>query len=112
MEKTMKTPGQMVELRFAWRSLEGPRVVAHFQAVVEREDPVMRRVFCRLVALKGIQIPPGVKDPLLTPESLRALEKKRVKVPQEALEGLILPLKRETLTGSLWIPYFESSFND
>jgi hypothetical protein len=29
-----------------------------------------------------------------------------VKVPEEALHGLILPLKRETLTGGLRIPYF------
>ncbi|MFN3928020.1 MAG: hypothetical protein ACK4OK_00080, partial [Thermoflexus sp.] len=66
-----------------------------------------RRVFCRLVALLEAQIPPGVEDPLLTPEALQGLEGKRVWVPEEALEGLILPLQRETLTGGLRIPYFQ-----
>lgn len=67
----------------------------------------MRRAFCRLVALLEVEIPPGVEDPVLTSELLKALEGKRVRVPEEALQGLTLPLKRETLTGGLRIPYFE-----
>lgn len=102
----METSERMVELQFSWRSLQGPRVIARFRAAIEGEDPVMRRVFCRLVALLETRIPPGVEDPLLSPESLRGLEGKRVQVPEEALEGLVLPLKRETLTGGLRIPYF------
>ncbi len=102
----METPERIVELQFSWRSIQGPRVAARFRAVVEEEDPVMRRVFCRLVTLLEVQIPPGVEDPVLTRERLQALEGKRVKVPEEALQGLTLPLKRETLTGGLRIPYF------
>lgn len=103
----METSERMVELRFAWRSVQGPVVTARFQAWVEGEDAAMRRVFCRLGKLLEVQAPPGVADPLLTPERLQALEGKRVKVPEEALAGLTLPLKRETLTGGLRIPYFE-----
>ncbi len=82
-------------------------MTARFRAVIEGEDPAMRRFLCRLVALLEVQIPPGVEDPLLTPERLRGLEGKRVRVPEEALAGLTLPLKRETLTGGLRVPYFE-----
>ncbi|MCS7350183.1 MAG: hypothetical protein RMM10_01525 [Anaerolineae bacterium] len=81
-------------------------MAARFQAVIEGEDPVMRQVLCRLLTLLEVQIPPGVEDPVLTPERLQTLEGKRVKVPEEALQGLTLPLKRETLTGGLRIPYF------
>jgi hypothetical protein len=102
----MESSGKEVEIRFAWRSVQGPPVVARFRAAVEGEDPAMRRVLCRLMALEEVQTPPGVEDPLLRPEGLRTLEGKRVKVPEEALYGLILPLKRETLTGGLRIPYF------
>lgn len=102
----MGTSEPVVELRFAWRSVHGSYVTARFQAVVEGEDPVMRQLFCRLVTLLEVQIPEGLEDPLLTEEHLRALEGKRVKVPEEALHGRTLPLKRETLTGGLRIPYF------
>lgn len=102
----MEASERTVELRFAWRSIQGPRVTARFRALVEGEDPGMRRVFCRLVMLLEVQVPPGVDDPALTPDRLRALEGKQVKVPEEALQGLTLPLKRETLTGGLRIPYF------
>ncbi|WP_322801963.1 hypothetical protein [Thermoflexus sp.] len=103
----METPKPIVELRFAWRSVHGSYVTARFQAVVEGEDPIMRRFFCRLVTLREVQVPEGLDDPLLTEERLRALEGKRVKVPEEALHGRTLTLKRETLTGGLRIPYFQ-----
>ncbi|GBD08340.1 hypothetical protein HRbin22_00574 [Candidatus Thermoflexus japonica] len=103
----MGTSGPVVELRFAWRSVHGSYVTARFQAVIEGEDPVMRQFFCRLVTLLEVQIPEGLEDPVLTADRLRALEGKQVKVPEEALYGRTLSLKRETLTGGLRIPYFK-----
>ncbi|MER3467879.1 MAG: hypothetical protein C4312_04810 [Thermoflexus sp.] len=97
---------ETVEIQFAWRSVQGPQVTARFQAQVEGYEPDARQVHCRLLTLLEVRTPPGVADPLLTAERLRALEGKRVWVPEEALYGLILPLKRETLTGGLRIPYF------
>nr|BAL56894.1 hypothetical protein HGMM_F45C08C05 [uncultured prokaryote] len=67
----------------------------------------MRQFFCRLVTLLEVQIPEGLEDPVLTADRLRALEGKQVKVPEEALYGRTLSLKRETLTGGLRIPYFK-----
>ena len=117
-------PSEFVNLHFAWSPPSG-RVKAAYRAEVIEYQAEGDRYVCRLVELiaierGGARVPQGgfTRDAGLehvqksrpgeevSDDILRGLIGKRVRVPGEALSGMVLPLKMATLTGGLARPYF------
>ena len=90
-------------IRFVWTGASG-RVQAVYRAEVLRYEVAGDRVACRLVAL--ISVDRNQPDEAVSDDALRSLIGKCVRVPREALNGSLLPLKVTTLTGGLARPYF------
>ena len=90
-------------LRFGWSPSSG-RVKATYRAEVIAHIVESERYLCRLVEMTGVERR-GASDEV-DDGVLRALIGKYVRVPREALDGLVLPLKMATLTETLVHPYF------
>jgi hypothetical protein len=88
------------DLRCAWQSKSGSRLLATFRAEVLGKDESGRdRILVRLGQLIESSWQ-GEPDESLLPY-LSALTGKRACVAPQALEGLRLPLKLATLTGQM-----------
>jgi hypothetical protein len=90
-------------LRFGW-SPDAGRVRATYRAEVLAHLVESERVVCRLIELTGVERW-GAND-AVNDQVLRGLIGKQVRVPREALDGLVLPLKMSTLTETRANPYF------
>ncbi|HET7089919.1 MAG TPA: hypothetical protein VFL17_14880 [Anaerolineae bacterium] len=90
-------------IRFAWSAASGP-VRATYRIDVLRYEPGGDRYVCRLVEL--VSVDRMQPDEAVSDDTLRSLTGKCVRVPREALNGSILPLKMTTLTGDLARSYF------
>jgi hypothetical protein len=91
------------DVHFSWSPSTG-RVKATYRAEIERHEPEGNRYLCKLIELvetSGLQ-----SGSELTLEILHGLVGKHLRVPQPALDGVVLPLKMSTLTGGLRRPYF------
>ena len=117
-------PPKSVDLHFAWSPPSG-RVKAAYRAEVIEYQAEGDRYVCRLVELvaverSSVRVPQGgfARDAdsehspasglgeEVSEETLRGLIGKYVRVPGEALNGMVLPLKMATLTGGLARAYF------
>jgi hypothetical protein len=92
-----------VVLRFAWSPSSG-RVKATYRAEVIGHIVESERYLCRLAELTGVERR-GAGD-AVSDGDLHDLVGKHVRVPGEALDGLVLPLKMSTLTETRTHPYF------
>jgi len=96
-------PPKSVDLHFAWSPPSG-RVKAAYRAEVIEYQTEGDRYVCRLAELVAVDRSGPSEE--VSDEMLRGLIGKRVRVPGEALSGMVLPLKMATLTGGLARAYF------
>jgi hypothetical protein len=96
-------PAESVILRFAW-SPAPERIRATYRAEVIQYEVDGDRYVCRLMELFTVER--SGSGQAVSDERLRDLVGKYVRVPGEALNGDVLPLKMSTLTGDLARPYF------
>lgn len=94
---------QLVTLRFAW-SQPSIRIKATFKAKALSHIVKSDRYLCKLIDLQRLEH--KGPDDTNADSKIRDLVGKYVRVPQEALDGLVLPLKITTLTGKQLNPYF------
>jgi hypothetical protein len=93
----------VVDLHFAW-SPRPERIQAVYRAEVIQYEVDGDRYVCRLMELVAVE--GSASSQAVSDEWLRALVGKYVRVPGEALNGAVLPLKMSTLDGGLARPYF------
>ena len=77
---------------------------ATFRAEVIQYEVDGDRYVCRLMELVAVER--SGSSQAVSDERLRNLVGKYVRVPGEALNGAVLPLKMSTLSGGLARPYF------
>ena len=97
------TVPHIVTLRFAW-SQPSIRVKATFRAEALSHIVKSDHYLCKLIDLQRVERKGA--DDTSADSKIRDLVGKYVRVPQEALDGLVLPLKITTLTGKRLNPYF------
>lgn len=95
--------GSRCDLHFAWAPPSG-RVKVTYRAEVLEYQAEGDRYICRLAEIVSIER--NGSGEAVTDETLRGLLGKCVRVPREALDGMVLPLKMATLSGGLARPYF------